>query len=74
MEQWDLSYRPIYLACGKHLLGIYSLRLRWQHTTKQQSYLTCGKSAFVLQLLNYSMAMYVVFKRPRNGLTFCFYL
>lgn len=62
MEQWDLLYSPIYLACGKHLLGIYSLRLRWQHTTKQQSYFTCGKSAFVLQLLNYSMAMCVIFK------------
>lgn len=62
MEQWDLLYSPIYLACSKHLLGIYSLRLCWQHTTKQQSYFTCSKSAFVLQLLNYCIAISVIFK------------
>lgn len=29
---------------------------------KAAAYFTCGKSAFVLQLLNYSMAMCVIFK------------
>lgn len=62
MEQWDLLYNPIYLARSKLLPGIRSLRLRWQHTTKQPSSCAGGKSAFVWQLLNYSMAVGVIFR------------
>lgn len=66
MEQWDLLYSPIYLACSKHLLGIYSLRLRWQRTTKQQSYFTCGKSAFVVAVIKLFQGCVCHFQRSRN--------